>query len=123
MNILYVGDIMGEAGIKLIERALPKLRLELKADVVIAQAENVTDGKGISLADFWRLKKAGVDFCTGGNWSLHQEEIVQAMNDPEQPIIRPANYPEGTPGLGYKFLSTQKGKVLIVSLLGQIVGR
>lgn len=123
MNILYLGDIMGEPGLRLVERVLPGLRNELRVDVVIAQAENTTDGKGISLADFWRLKKAGVDFCTGGNWSLHQEEIIQAMNDPAQPIIRPANYPEGTPGLGCKYLDTPKGKVLVVSLLGQIVGR
>lgn len=123
MNILYVGDIMGEPGLKLIERELPKLRNEFSIDIVVAQAENTTEGKGISLADFWRLKKAGVDFCTGGNWSLHQEEIIQAMNDPAQPIIRPANYPEGTPGLGHKYLHTATGSVLMVSLLGQIVGR
>lgn len=123
MYILYLGDIMGEPGLRLIEKELPGLRNELHVDVVIAQGENTTDGKGISLADFWRLKKAGVDFCTGGNWSLHQEEIIQAMNDPAQPIIRPANYPEGTPGLGYKYLATSKGKLLVVSLLGQIVGR
>lgn len=123
MKILYIGDVMGEPGLKLMERKLQEIRNELEVDVVIAQAENTTDGKGISLADFWRLKKAGVDFCTGGNWSLHQEEIVQAMNDPAQPIIRPANYPEGTPGLGYKYLETSKGKILVVSLLGQIVGR
>ncbi|MDB5181830.1 MAG: YmdB family metallophosphoesterase [Candidatus Saccharibacteria bacterium] len=123
MNILYVGDIMGEPGLQLIERELQKIRNELRVDVVVAQAENVTNGKGISLTDFWRLKKVGVDFCTGGNWSLHEAEIVQALNDPNQPIIRPANYPEGTPGLGYKYLQTNKGPVLVVSLLGQIVGR
>lgn len=123
MVILYVGDIMGEPGLKLIEKELTAIRNEYGVDVVIAQAENVTNGKGINLADFLRLKKAGVDFCTGGNWSLHEEEIVQAMNDPAQPIIRPANYPVGTPGLGYKYLQTPKGKVLVVSLLGQIVGR
>jgi 2',3'-cyclic-nucleotide 2'-phosphodiesterase len=123
MNILYVGDIMGEPGIRLIERELLKLRNELRVDLVIAQAENVSNGKGITLADFWRLKKAGVDFCTGGNWSLHEDEIIQAMNDPQQPIIRPANYPDGTPGLGYKYLKHTTGSVLVVSLLGQIVGR
>jgi calcineurin-like phosphoesterase len=64
-----------------------------------------------------------VDFCTGGNWSLYQDEIIQAMNDPSQPIIRPANYPAGTPGIGYKYLDTPKGKVLVVSLLGHVVGR
>lgn len=123
MNILYAGDIMGEPGLTLLEKELGHIRRQYNVDAVIAQAENTTDGKGVSLADFWRLKKAGVDFCTGGNWSLHQEEIIQAMNDPAQPIIRPANYPEGTPGLGYKYLDTLKGKVLVVSLLGQIVGR
>jgi metallophosphoesterase (TIGR00282 family) len=123
MHILYVGDVMGEPGLQLIEKVLPGIRSDYKVDVVVAQAENVTNGKGVSLADFWRLKKAGVDFCTGGNWSLHEEEIIQAMNDPQQPIIRPANYPEDTPGLGYKYLQTPKGKVLVVSLLGQIVGR
>ncbi|HSH18707.1 MAG TPA: TIGR00282 family metallophosphoesterase [Candidatus Saccharimonadales bacterium] len=123
MRILYIGDIMGEPGLKLIENVLPGLRNELSADQVIAQAENVTQGKGISLVDFARLKKAGVDFCTGGNWSLHQEEIVQAMNDPAQPIVRPANYPADTPGLGYKYLQSARGNVLVISLLGQIVGR
>jgi metallophosphoesterase (TIGR00282 family) len=123
MNILYVGDVMGESGLKLIEKELAGIRKEYFVDIVIAQAENVSNGKGIVLTDFWRLKKAGVDFCTGGNWSLHEDEIIQAMNDPAQPIIRPANYPEGTPGLGYKYLQTPKGNVLVVSLLGQIVGR
>ena len=123
MNILYVGDVMGEPGLKTIEQLLPQVRKEHAVDLAVAQAENTTEGRGISLADFARLRKAGVDFCTGGNWSLWREEIIQAMADPTQPIIRPANYPAGTAGLGYKYVDTPKGRVLIVSLLGQIVGR
>ena len=123
MNILYVGDVMGEAGLQTVERILPGLRRETAADLVIAQAENVTDGRGITPEDFRRLLKAGVDFCTGGNWSLHREAILPAMNDPAQPIIRPANYPEGTPGLGYKYAAAGGRKVLVVSLLGHIVGK
>ena len=119
MKILYVGDVMGDAGIEVVEQVVPRLRQDKQVDLVIAQAENVTDGRGITLADFQRLRKAGVDFCTGGNWSLHHNEIISAMNDPVRPIIRPANYPVGTPGLGYKYVD----KVLIVSLLGQIVGK
>ncbi len=119
MNILYVGDIMGEMGIQVIEKLLPGLRKEKQIDVVIAQAENVTDGKGIKPTDFKRLQKAGVDFCTGGNWSLYYEDIIPMMSDPQQPIIRPANYPQGTPGLGYKYIND----ILVVSLLGQIVGK
>ncbi len=119
MNILYVGDIMGEAGIEVVEKVLPTLRKEKQIDLVIAQAENVSDGKGITQTDFQRLKKAGVDFCTGGNWTLNNDDIYPALSDPIQPIIRPANYPEGTPGLGWKYVSN----VLVISLLGQIVGK
>ncbi|CAN5412093.1 TIGR00282 family metallophosphoesterase [soil metagenome] len=123
MKILYVGDVMGEAGLGVVERVLPNLRLERQIDLVVAQAENVTEGKGVSLDDFARLKKAGVDFCTGGNWSLHRSEIIPSLSDPAQPIIRPANYPADTPGLGWKYTSTRVGKVLVISLLGQIVGK
>src|SRR5579859_423588 len=123
MNILYVGDVMGEPGLRVVERLLPGLRQKHALDLVIAQAENLSDGKGVRLADFERLRAAGVDFSTGGNHIRYRKEIYQKLEDPAQPIIRPANYPEGTPGLGYKFLETPKGKVMIVSLLGQIVGK
>lgn len=123
MKLAYLGDIMGELGIRVIESQLAELRRTHQLDLVIAQAENTTEGRGISVADFARLRKAGVDFCTAGNWSLWRDEIVPAMTDPAQPIIRPANYPEGTPGLGYKYAKTPKGDVLVVSLMGQIVGR
>lgn len=123
MKLLYVGDIMGEAGLQVVERVLPELRQQKQIDVIIAQAENVSEGKGLTVADFQRLKACGVDACTGGNWTLHREEIFPALNDPDQPVVRPANYPEGTPGLGYKYVDTPAGKVLIVSLLGQILGR
>ncbi|MEI7682758.1 MAG: TIGR00282 family metallophosphoesterase [Candidatus Saccharibacteria bacterium] len=123
MKILYIGDIMAEAGIKTVEKLLPGLRSELGVDVAIAQAENVTDGKGISKVDYVRLQKAGVDAFTGGNWSLYNDEIHAHLSDPQQPIVRPANYPEGTLGQRYKVVKTPKGVVLIISLLGAIVGR
>ena len=123
MKILYVGDIMGQAGMQVVGNVLPDLKRERQIDLVIAQAENVSEGKGITLQDFQTLRSYGVDFCTAGNWTLHRPEIIPALNDPSQPIIRPANYPEGTPGLGYKYVDSPAGRVLIVSLLGQIIGR
>lgn len=123
MKILYAGDVYGEVGIEVLEKVLPGLRREHTIDLVIAQAENVTNGKGTSLEDFKRLQKAGVDFCTGGNWTLYEESIFQALNDPAQPIVRPANYPEGTAGKGYKYIQVQGKSVLVISLLGNIVGR
>lgn len=123
MNILYLGDVMAEPGLKLVEKLLPDLRREFAVDFVVAQAENLSEGKGVMLLDFNRLKKAGVDFCTGGNHSFHREDIFPQLNDPAQPIIRPANYPAGTPGRGYKYAKTPKGDVLVISLLGKIVGK
>jgi metallophosphoesterase (TIGR00282 family) len=123
MNVLYIGDVMGEVGMRVVQNVLPKLKGARDVDLAIAQAENVSEGKGITPEDFNRLQAMGVDFCTGGNWTLAREEIYQALDDPDEPIIRPANYPVGTPGLGYKYVETPKGNVLVISLMGQIVGR
>lgn len=124
MNILYVGDIMGEPGMRVVERVLPGLRADKQVDLVIAQGENVTNGRGIAPDDFQRLQAAaGVDFLTGGNWTLHMDNIFPLLADPDEPIIRPANYPVGTPGLGYKYAKTPIGNVLMISLLGHIVGK
>jgi metallophosphoesterase (TIGR00282 family) len=123
VKILYVGDIVGEFGLTVVERRLPELRKSEAIDLVIAQAENVTQGRGISSHDFKRLLAAGVDFATGGNWILNEEDIFPFLNDPSSPIIRPANYPKGTPGLGYKYFHLAQGAVLVISLLGHVVGR
>ncbi|MGH7234239.1 MAG: TIGR00282 family metallophosphoesterase [Candidatus Saccharimonadales bacterium] len=123
VRFLYLGDIMGSVGLELVEAELPKLRKRYELDFVLAQAENVSDGKGCTPNDYARLRQAGVDFCTGGNWSLWQKPTQELLADPNQPIIRPANYPVGTAGLGYKYAQTKFGKVLVISLLGQTVGR
>jgi metallophosphoesterase (TIGR00282 family) len=123
MNILYVGDVMAGAGIKVVEQVLPSLRTEHKVSFVVAQAENLSDGKGVRPADFARLQKAGVDFGSGGNHILHRPETFGMLADPNVPLIRPANYPAGTAGIGYKYAGTPQGKVLVISLLGQIVGK
>lgn len=123
MRVLYIGDIMGEAGMRVVGHVLPELRKSHAIDLVLAQSENVSEGKGLTVADFHRLQRMGVDVCTAGNWTMHRDELFPLLNDPDVPITRPANYPEGTPGLPYKYVATPAGKVLVVSLLGQILGR
>lgn len=123
MNILYVGDIYGEPGIKTVEKVLPALKKEKRIDLIIAQAENVSGGRGMTIDDMSRLRGLGVDCFTGGNWTLFRADIIPYLDDPDEPVLRPANYPEGTPGLGYKYVKTATGSVLVISLLGSIVGR
>lgn len=114
---------MGGRGIESVRQILPKLKRNKQVDLVIAQSENVTNGKGLSVADFTALKEIGIDFFTGGNWSLFKPEIHSYLENPNQPVIRPANYPEGTAGRGWKYIKTAKGDVLVISLLGHIVGK
>lgn len=123
MNILYIGDIMGEAGIKTVEKLLSDIISENSVDLVIAQAENVSEGKGLSLEDYKRLQNVGVQAFTSGNWTMHLDETHALLDDEESPVTRPANYPDGTVGKRYKVVETPKGRVLIVSLLGSIVGK
>jgi metallophosphoesterase (TIGR00282 family) len=122
VNILYIGDVMGEMGMAAVEKVLPELRESRDIDLVLAQVENLSEGRGVLPDDFQRLQKAGVDFGTGGNWTMWRDETHGMLSDPDAPIVRPANYPDA-PGLPYKYAHTPKGDVLVVSLMGQIVGR
>lgn len=123
MKILYIGDIMGQAGIDVVGKILLDLRREKQIDLVIAQSENVTNGKGMSPGDMKTLQGFGIDFFTGGNWSLHNKALLPLLADSNQPVTRPANYPEGTPGSGVKYVQSSAGKVLVITLLGAIVGK
>ncbi len=123
MRLLYIGDIYGEPGVEVVRKVLPELKKAQKIDVVIAQSENVSEGRSLLPKDRMLLQSLGIDFFTGGNWSLFRDEAHGDLNDPNVPVTRPANYPAGTPGLGYKYLQTKKGKILVISLLGSIVGK
>jgi metallophosphoesterase (TIGR00282 family) len=122
MKILYIGDVMAGLGIRVVEKVLPELRREQNIDVVIAQAENVTNGKGLSVADYERLRQAGVDGFTGGNHTPSHKETLNMLSNPEIPVTGPANMAD-CPGPGFKYVDSPAGKVLIVSLLGKVVGR
>ena len=122
MKILYLGDIMGKPGRTVVQNNLPALIEELGVDFVVAQGENLSHGKGLEQAHVTDMMTAGVDAFTAGNWTSHRPSIIPWLEDPSKPLVRCANYPEGTPGRGYKIIDTPQGKVMIASLLGQVVG-
>ena len=122
MKILYIGDIMGRPGRQTVQKVLPSLIAEHGIDFVIAQGENLSSGKGLQVKAVEEMMNAGINFFTGGDWTLHREEIYPWLADPLRPVIRPANYPAATPGLGWKYADTPFGKILVISLLGQTVG-
>lgn len=122
MNILYIGDIMGEPGVKVVLEVLLPLKQKHKIDLVIAQAENVSSGKSMLPSDMKILQSAGVDFFTGGNHTPKRKELYALLEADNQPVIGPANMLD-CPGKGWKYAATPKGTVLVISLLGETFGR
>lgn len=120
IRILYLGDIMGQPGRAVVTQLLPGLRQKYRADLVIAQAENVSHGKGLSPAHMRELQMAGVDFFSGGNHTIERPAIKPLLADPEQPVIAPMNQAGIEPGWGAKRFTTKKGVVLVASLLGDV---
>ncbi|MPZ50191.1 MAG: metallophosphoesterase [Dehalococcoidia bacterium] len=99
MRVLFLGDVVGSPGRRALKELLPGLRQELNLDVVVANGENVAGGRGLSIKTSKELFAAGVDIISSGNHIWDNREIIEEL-DGEAPIIRPANYPPGSPGKG-----------------------
>ena len=122
MKVLYIGDVMGEMGVAAVTKVLPELRTTHAIDVVIAQAENVSDGKGLSVADYHRLKEIGIDAFSGGDHTIDKPELFPLLQNSGVPVTGPANLRE-CPGPGFKYVTVDGKRVLFISLLGNVVGK
>ncbi len=121
MNILFIGDIYGKPGRNTITKFLGEYRRKLALHLVIANAENMHHGKGISEENIKEMQKAGVDFFTSGNHIYKEKAIIPFLENPKLPLIRPANYPPSATGRGYQIVSGGlMQKVLVVNLMGRI---
>ena len=118
LNTIFIGDIIGKPGMDLVNMWLPGLIQKYKADFIIANGENVSDGKGCTDKEGRELFAIGVHVITGGNhtWDKHQSQDY-LKNEPRS--LRPLNYPKGTYGNGYYVAETKKGKVAVVNLQGR----
>src|ERR1700749_3661477 len=119
MKILFLGDIIGKPGRDAVAAELPGLRTRLKPDLVIANGENAAHGFGLTRAianDFFAM---GIDVISTGNHWADQKEILTYI-DNEDRILRPQNYPNGTPGRGANLYQTPHGSVLVINLMGRV---
>ncbi|TYP95413.1 hypothetical protein LX73_0716 [Fodinibius salinus] len=120
INILFIGDIVGEPGLSLLDTILPSLIEKHEADFVIANGENSHKGKGINRSIIKRLYDLGVHVITGGNHSFAKYKVFDYMKE-DGNILRPMNYPKGNPGYGfgvYDIPSTDK-KIGVLNLQGR----
>lgn len=112
---------MGDPGKKVVEQILPDFIKEHRIDFVIAQAENIADGKSPRPIDVDEMQKAGVDFFTGGNHSFSNKETKKLHENPSIPLTRPANV-DDKEGDGWKIVKSKDQNIFIASILGQTVG-
>ncbi|MSO35594.1 MAG: TIGR00282 family metallophosphoesterase [Acidobacteria bacterium] len=120
MKLLFIGDIVGRPGRDLLRRHLKALAASLAVDLVIANGENAAGGAGITRDNANEIFGAGVDVITTGNHVWDKREALQFIGG-EPRLIRPANYPDGTPGLGsYVALSGTGVKVGVVNVMGRV---
>ena len=118
ITILFFGDIVGKPGRRVIRRYLGTL--EHKPDLIVANVENISHGFGIAEANLDELKELGVQVFTGGNHTFDRKEIFGFI-DRQPHLLRPANYPEGTPGHGHCVIELPSGvKVGLLNVMGRI---
>lgn len=118
MNILAIGDLVGNCAIKELKEKLPKIRQSEGIDFVIVNAENVAEGMGITEKNFNDILNQNVDCITMGNHTWGKKEIFKFINHPK--LIRPANYPEDVVGKGYGIYECQDKKIAVINLIGRV---
>jgi metallophosphoesterase (TIGR00282 family) len=120
MRLLFCGDLVGRSGRDIVLEHLPRLKRELALDFVIANGENAAGGFGISEKICAELYAAGVDAITTGNHVWDQKETVGFI-DRDPRLLRPVNFPKGTPGRGTGIYQTARGrKVMVVNVMGRL---
>ena len=120
LKILLIGDIVASPGRDAVKKIVPKLRSEKAIDFVIANAENVAGGSGLTPETVDELFKNKIDVITSGDHVWKKKELYERIAKDNR-ILRPANYPESCPGSGMTIVSGVNGKkVAVLNLLGRV---
>ncbi|MDD4900663.1 MAG: TIGR00282 family metallophosphoesterase [Patescibacteria group bacterium] len=119
LNILFIGEINGKIGRETVKKILPGLKQKLKPDLVVANADNLAHGNGVSKDAIKEMMDAGVNAFTGGDHCFGNTAHLN-LYDSDLPLLRPANYAVSAPGRGHMVLEANGHKILLISLIGQV---
>lgn len=120
MKVLFIGDIVGEPGRRVLSRLLYKVINQHTIDLVIANGENVAGGFGLTDATVDELYEMGISVITSGNHAWDKKEILDRMRRDSR-LLRPANYPEGVPGRGGTVVESPAGERLgVLQVMGRV---
>jgi 2',3'-cyclic-nucleotide 2'-phosphodiesterase len=119
VKLLFVGDVVGGIGRRTLAALLPGLREELRPDFVVVNGENAAGGVGITEKTARELLELGADAITLGNHAYRHREVYGFL-DREQRVVRPANYPKGSPGRGHTVVEQGGRRLGVINLSGQV---
>jgi metallophosphoesterase (TIGR00282 family) len=121
VRVLFLGDVFGKPGRQAVQRLVPRLITRTGADLVIANAENASNGVGVSPDAAEELLASELDLLTSGNHIWSKREIGPYLDAPGCRLLRPGNYPAGAPGRGRAVVTTPDGRKLgVVNLEGRV---
>lgn len=120
MRLIFIGDVVGRSGRKVVCQELPGLRERFAPDLVVINGENAAGGFGITEEVFHELRQAGGDVITLGNHAFDQKQALVFI-EREHNLLRPLNFPDGTPGRGAGLFATSAGQqVLVINAMGRL---
>lgn len=120
IKILFIADIVGKIGRNAVAMQLPLLKKKYHPDLVIANAENLAHGIGFTQKTLDEMREAGVDGFTSGNHAWEKAGSDEILDNSDNKIIRPANYPSVKSGHGYMEFEIGENKLIVVNLLGRV---
>ncbi|MEK7148961.1 MAG: TIGR00282 family metallophosphoesterase [Patescibacteria group bacterium] len=120
MNILFFGDVIGRPGREALRYIIPLWKKEYAPDIVIANGENISHGKGISERTIKELLDSGVDVITSGNHATSGPGALELLKDEKLPLLRPINFLPHIPGRGFLVKTVNDKKLLIVNAIGNV---
>ena len=119
LRIAVFGDVVGRAGRAAVAEHLPKLKADLRLDTVVLNIENAASGFGFNTKMVDEFQAAGVDVMITGNHAFDQKDANTLLSTLPN-LIRPANYPTGTPGVGLCEFQSPKGSVVVAQVMGRL---
>lgn len=119
MNVLFVGDVVGQSGREKLSASMKALTARHAPDFVVVNGENIAAGRGITFATADELYKAGADVITLGNHTWARKEVLRFIDDNPR-LIRPANYFKGVPGKGRTVVTKSGFRLGVINLMGRV---
>ena len=117
LRLLFVGDVVGKVGRRLLQERLRRIQTEVRADFTVVNVENAAGGFGLTGSVWDDLKRLPIDVFTSGNHIWDKKETLELL-DAEPRLLRPANYPAGNPGRGWVTVRAGKVPVAVINLQG-----